>query len=89
MSGNNQGRLALMTGLAAAAVARKAASATWKVGAGRKPPGDPTDPDNTLGEAVLWGVMSGAAVGIAQILISRRLAKGERERNRAQKVLAG
>ncbi len=81
MSRGNQGRAAMAAGLMAAAAARKAANATWKLGSGRSAPSDPTDPENTLREAILWGALSGALVGMTQVLVSRRLSRGERHRN--------
>lgn len=71
--------LAVVVGLGATAVAKKAVDATWRIGAKKSPPTDPTDPDTSLKEAVLFAVLSGAAVSVARMLISRRAAKGERD----------
>lgn len=83
--GKASGAIGLATTLGATALAKKAVDTTWKLGAGRKPPTDPTDPEVELREAMLWAVLSGAAVGVAKMWASRRLA--QRARN-DQKALA-
>jgi hypothetical protein len=85
MAGKASGVIGLATTLGATAVAKKAIDATWKIGAGKKPPTDPTDPDVQMREAMLWAVLSGAAVGAAKMWASRRVAKSARN---DQKVLA-
>lgn len=66
--------------LGATQAARKVASATWRLGAGKKPPTDATDPNTAAREALLWAVISGAVVGASRMLVNRRLAKPQRER---------
>jgi hypothetical protein len=66
--------------LVSGALAKKAVDATWRLGAGRKPPSDPTDPDVAVREAVLWAVLSGAAVGLARMMVDRRLVASARRR---------
>jgi hypothetical protein len=66
--------------LVSGALAKKAVDATWRLGAGRKPPADPTDPDVAIREAVLWAVLSGAAVGVARMAVDRRLVAAARRR---------
>ncbi len=64
----------LVAALGAAALAKKATDASWKVATGRKPPENPADPDVNLGEAVAWAVLSGVAVGLARMLAQRKAA---------------
>lgn len=83
MAGKASGVIGLATTLGATALAKKAVDATWKLGAGKKPPTDPTDPDVDLREAMLWAVLSGAVIGVAKMWASRRLAKSARNDHRA------
>ena len=85
MAGKASSVIGLVTTLFATAVAKKAVDATWKLGAGKKPPTDPTDPDVQMREAMLWAVLSGAAVGVAKMWASRQMAKSAR---RDQRTLA-
>ncbi len=85
MAGKASNVIGLVTALGATAVAKKAVDATWKLGAGKKPPTDPTDPDVRVREAMLWAVLSGAAVGVARMWATRRLAQAARH---DQRVLA-
>jgi len=90
MSGKAQNAVALATTLGATAVVKKAVDTTWKMGSGGKePPSDPADPEITLREAVVFAVISGAAVSVVRMFIARRLAKKERQEQRADKVLPG
>ena len=85
MAGKAGNVIGLVTTLGATAVAKKAVDATWKLGAGKKPPTDPTDPEVQVREAMLWAVLSGAAVGVAKMWASRRLATSARH---DQEILA-
>ena len=90
MSGKAENVVALIGTLGATALAKKAADATWKLGSrGKKPPTDPADPDLSLKEAVLFAVLSGAAVSVARLFIARRLARKERAEARAARGLVG
>jgi hypothetical protein len=83
MSGKAQNAVALASTLGATAVVKKAVDATWKVGAkGKQPPTDPTDPEFTLREALLFAMISGAAISVVRTLIARRLARSERREAR-------
>jgi hypothetical protein len=64
----------LVAGLGAAAVTRKVLDRSWKVAAGKNPPENPADPDVSLGEAVLWASITGAAVALARMIAQRRAA---------------
>jgi hypothetical protein len=70
----------LVAMLVSGALAKKAVEATWRLGAGRRPPADPTDPDVAIREAVLLAVISGAAVGVARMMVDRRLVASARRR---------
>ncbi|MGN6333433.1 MAG: DUF4235 domain-containing protein [Motilibacteraceae bacterium] len=54
--------------------ARKGITATWHAAMGTPPPTNPEDPDVTWQEAVGWAVLSGAAVGVARLLATRKAA---------------
>jgi hypothetical protein len=85
MSGKAENVAALIGTLGATAIAKKAADATWKLGSkGKKPPTDPADPDLDLKEAILFAVLSGAAVSVARLVIARRFARKERHEARAE-----
>jgi len=64
----------LVTGLGAAAVTRKLLDRSWKAAAGKNPPENPADPDVSIGEAVMWASVTGAAVALARMLAQRRAA---------------
>ena len=83
MAGKTSNVIGLVMSLGATAVAKKAVDATWKLGAGKKPPTDPTDPDIELREAMLWAVLSGAVIGVAKMWASRKLAASARDDQRA------
>lgn len=77
MSGMLQTGVTVASGIAA----RKAANATWKLGSrGKEPPTDPTNPEATVKEAVAWAIFSGAVVGVARVLIARKLAERDRSK---------
>lgn len=85
MSGKTQNAAALATTLGATAVAKKAVDATWKLGAkGKQPPTDPADPEISLREAIVFAILSGAAVSVARLFIARRFAQKERRQARAE-----
>jgi len=64
----------LAAGLGAAALTRKLLDNSWKVAAGKNPPENPADPDVSIGEAVVWASLTGAAVALARMLAQRRAA---------------
>jgi hypothetical protein len=67
--------MSLVAGLGAAAVTRMLLDRSWKVAAGKNPPENPADPDVSVGEAVLWASVTGAAVALARMLAQRRAAR--------------
>jgi uncharacterized protein DUF4235 len=66
--------MSLVAGLGAAAVTRKLLDHSWKAAAGKNPPENPADPDVSIGEAVLWAAITGAAVALARMVAQRRAA---------------
>jgi len=64
----------LVAGLGAAALTRMLLDRSWQVAAGKNPPENPADPDVSLGEAVLWASITGAAVALARMIAQRRAA---------------
>jgi hypothetical protein len=62
---------AVLAGLAA----RKVISAAWRQGTGHQPPTNPESPDTSWQEAVGWAVFSGALVGVARLLATRKAAE--------------
>lgn len=78
MSGKAQNAIHLASTLAATTATKKVVDATWKLGSGKKPPADPTDPDTRMREAVVWAVLSGAAVSVARVFLARRFARNQR-----------
>jgi len=61
--------------LGATMAARKAMTATWKLSTGKQPPSNPEHPDVSLGEALLWAMVSGLAVGVARMFATRKAAE--------------
>jgi hypothetical protein len=87
MSGKAQNAMALATTLGATAAVKKAVDATWKLGSkGKEPPTDPADPDIDLREAILFAIISGAAISVARLFIARRFAVKERREERVQRA---
>lgn len=59
----------------AAIAARKALTSGWEAATGTEPPENPADPSTDWKEAVAWGVLTGAVVGVARMLASRETAR--------------
>ncbi len=60
--------------IAAAVVARKVVTSGWTAATGKEPPANPEDPEVSWPEAVGWAVASGAGVGVARLLATRKAA---------------
>ena len=58
----------------AATVADKGIRVAWRAATGSEPPTIPEDPDTRWGEAVAWALVSGAAIGLARLVATRRAA---------------
>jgi hypothetical protein len=76
MSGKQRGSAAsrAVSALVAAGAAfavRKLLTLGWKTVTGKEPPEHPEDPQVALSEALIWGVVLGAAVGAARLLATR------------------
>jgi hypothetical protein len=60
--------------LAAQAAAKKVMTSGWKLATGNPPPANPEDPEVSWGEAVAFAVASGAIVGVARLIVTRKIA---------------
>ncbi len=60
--------------IGAAAVARKLVTSGWTATTGKEPPANPEDPEVSWPEAVGWAVVSGALIGVARLLATRKAA---------------
>lgn len=63
--------ISAVAGMAAAFAVRKLLTFGWTRLTGRKPPESPEDPQVALGEALAWGVLMGAGVAAARLLVTR------------------
>jgi len=63
--------VALATAMAAAVAARHTLHATWRAAFDRDPPRNPSSRQVAWKEALLWGAVSGALVGVARIAARR------------------
>jgi hypothetical protein len=74
MAGKKSGGSRAVSALAGAAAsygARKVISFGWKKVTGKAPPEHPEDPQVALPEALIWGILLGAAVTTARMLAMR------------------
>ncbi len=60
--------------IGAAAVARILVTSGWTAATGKEPPANPEDPEVSWPEAVAWAVASGALIGVARLLATRKAA---------------
>jgi hypothetical protein len=60
--------------IVASVVARKLVTSGWTAATGKEPPANPEDPEVSWPEAVGWAVASGAVIGLARLLATRRAA---------------
>ena len=67
--------MSLVAGLGAAALTRKLLDHSWKAASGKNPPENPADPDVSIGEAVLWAAITGAAVATADRSAARTASR--------------
>jgi Protein of unknown function (DUF4235) len=61
--------------IGAAVVAKKLVTSGWTAATGKQPPANPEDPEVSWPEAVSWAVASGAFVGVARLLATRKAAE--------------
>ena len=68
---------AVASGVAVAAVTatKPLIEKGWRAALGSEPPGNPAHQDVTWGHALLWALITGAAVGVIR-LVAQRLAAG-------------
>jgi hypothetical protein len=87
LSGKSENMMALVSTLGVTALVKKAVDKTWQIGSkGKKAPNDPSDPDVTVAEAVLFAVISGAVIQVVRTLLARRFARNERREARVQRT---
>ncbi len=85
MAGKSEDMIGLVAGLAAASVAKSVAGKVWELSSGGKPaPKDPTEPETTLAEIMVWSILSSVLVSVFRVAIARRLGRGERREKRVQ-----
>ncbi len=53
---------------------KKALGFGWERATGHVPPSNPEDPEVTWQEALAWALASGAAIGVARMLMARQTA---------------
>jgi hypothetical protein len=63
-----------LSAVLAGMVARKALARGWRLVTGDDPPANPAAPGTRWGEAIPFAVASGALVGLARMLATRRAA---------------
>lgn len=61
--------------VAAAMAARKALTSGWEATTGTEPPDNPADPAVPWRQALAWGLLTGAIVGVARMLANRQAAR--------------
>ena len=59
----------------AGVAARKVLTTAWEKSTGSPPYTNPESPDTSWQEAIAWAVVSGAAVGIARLMATRKAAE--------------
>lgn len=64
----------------AAFAAKKAIESIWKLSTGSPPPTDPENLEVTWPEAIGWTLVSGAAIGLAQLFATRAAMQYYRRR---------
>lgn len=69
--GKTENMMAFGAAIAATILARNALQASWKFALDREPPKNPTSSEVDWRDALLWGAISGACVGMVRIA-SRR-----------------
>ncbi len=66
--------LGTISAAAAGIAARKVLVATFTKTTGKQPPSNPEAPDTAWAEAISWALLSGAAMGLARMLATRKAA---------------
>jgi hypothetical protein len=60
--------------IGAAVVAKKLLASGWTAATGEEPPANPEDPGVSWPKAIGWAVASGAVIGVARLLATRKAA---------------
>lgn len=58
-----------------AAVAERGITAAWRAATGTEPPVNPENPDTRWAEAIGWALLSGAVIGLARLVATRKAAE--------------
>ena len=58
-----------------AGVAERGITALWRAATGTEPPDNPENPDTHWAEAIGWAVLSGAVIGLARLVATRKAAE--------------
>ena len=66
-----------LVGAGAAFAARKLLTFGWTKITGKEPPDHPEDPQVSLAEALIWGVVLGAGVHTARLLATRATTRNQ------------
>ena len=64
-----------LAAMSAAFLARKVLIFTWTKVAGKRPPTNPEDPQETLAEALGWSVLVGITVAVVRVLAIRAVSR--------------
>jgi hypothetical protein len=65
----------MLTATSTAFLARKLLIVAWTKVAGKKPPTNPEDPQETLAEALGWSVLVGITVAVVRVLAIRAVSR--------------
>ncbi len=82
MAGNKGGSgraVSALAGAAAAFGARKIITFGWKKLTGKEPPDHPEDPQVSLRDALIWGIVLGATVSTARMLAMRATTRRSKD----------
>jgi hypothetical protein len=66
--------LGMGAAVGATVLARKLVTSGWTAATGKEPPVNPEDPEVSWPEAVGWAVASGAIIGVARLVATRKAA---------------
>lgn len=72
---NQWALFSLLASVLVGGLLKQALTLGWKTARGEEPPRTPEQEDTTWTTALLWGICTGVAVGISQVLARRGAAK--------------
>jgi hypothetical protein len=64
-----------VSAIAAQVLAKKVMTSGWKLATGNPPPANPEDPSVSWNEAVAFAIASGAIIGVARLIVTRKVAE--------------